>query len=177
MARLRVDLRLPLPGLVIGIDDIKMPSRKRKSLAGPFLIISRACGLALDARTRLDPGSIPHLWPPHAKPNQLWFLKTSGHKGEAFILSAAAGNLALDSTTPEKHHVQLREMENEAWQRWRILGAADGVCYLLQSAHNGKFLTAGNESERGWCPWFEKRHGQVGQQWIIAAPHGNVGNE
>jgi hypothetical protein len=66
MARLHVaaDLRLPLPGLVIGIDDIKMPARRRKNLVGPFLIISRACGLAVDARTHLDPGVIPHLWAP-----------------------------------------------------------------------------------------------------------------
>jgi len=177
MARLRVaaDLRLPMPGLVIGIDDIQMPSRRRRHVAGPFLIIARACGLALDAKTRLEPGSIPHLWAPHARPNQLWFLHSSGHKGEAVVTSAAS-NLVLDSTPPEKHHVQLRELENEAWQRWRILDAADGVGHLLQSAYNGKYLTADVSSEKGWCPWFETRHGGVSQQWIIAAPHGNVKN-
>jgi hypothetical protein len=174
MARLHVsaDLRLPLPGLVIGIDDIKVPARKRRNVAGPFLIIARACGMALDAKTRLEPGSIPHLWPPHARPNQLWLLRSSGHQGEAVVQSVAS-NLVLDSTPPAKHHVQLREMENEAWQRWRVLDAPDGVGHLLQSVHNGKYLTGGEDAEKGWCPWFEARHGRVSQQWIIVAPYGN----
>jgi hypothetical protein len=171
--RVEADLRPPFPGLVIGIDNIKMPARKRRNIVGPFLIIARACGLALDAEGGLDPGNIPHLRPPHAQPYQLWLLRSSGHEGEAIIQSSASG-LALDSRRPEKHWVQLREREEEAWQRWRAIDSADGVGYLLQSTHNGKFLTANDKSVSGWCPWFENRHGHLSQQWIIAAPHSNV---
>ena len=151
--RVEADLRLPFPGLVIGVDNIRMPTRKRKNVAGPFLIIARACGLALDAEGALDPGTIPHLRPPHGQPHQLWFLRSSGHEGEAIIQSSASG-LALDSRRPEKHWVQLREKDEEAWQRWRVLDAADGVGCLLQSTNTGKFLTASSESVSGWCPWF-----------------------
>jgi hypothetical protein len=175
MARWRIeaDLRLPFPGLVIGVDEIRMPSRKRKGVAGPFLIIARASGLALDSGRKLDPGSIPHSWATHAQPHQLWYLHSSGYEGEAVVVSAAC-KLALDSTPPEEHHVQLREVENEPWQRWRIMDAADGVGYMIQSVHNGRFLTANSRSVNGWAPWFESRHGRISQQWIITTPHGHA---
>ena len=149
-----------------------MPTRKRKNVAGPFLIIARACGLALDAEGALDPGTIPHLRPPHGQPHQLWFLRSSGHEGEAIIQSSASG-LALDSRRPEKHWVQLREKDEEAWQRWRVLDAADGVGCLLQSTNTGKFLTASSESVSGWCPWSRSER-SFAQQWMIAAPHSNL---
>jgi hypothetical protein len=175
MTRMRVEakLQLPMPGLVIGIDDIRTPSRRRKKVAGPFLIIARDCGLALDAGRQPGPGKVPLLWAPHAQPWQLWFIHSSGHQGEAIVTSMAC-NLALDSTRPAQHHFQLREREDEVWQRWRILDAPDGVGYMLQSAHNGKFLTADRRSVNGWKPWFESRHGRLSQQWVIAAPHGHT---
>jgi hypothetical protein len=171
--RVEANLSLPFPGLIIGIDNIKIPARKRKNIAGPFLFIARACGLALDAENVFDPGSVPPLRPPHAQPPQLWLLRSSGHQGEAIILSAANG-LALDARRPERHWVQLRERDEEAWQRWRILDSADGVGCLIQSVNNGNFLTANSESVSGWRPWFEERNGRLSQQWIIAAPHSNT---
>jgi hypothetical protein len=79
-------------------------------------------------------------------------------------VQSVASNLVLDSTPPAKHHVQPRDMENEAWQRWRVLDAPDGVGHLLQSVHNGKYLTAGEDTENGGCPWFEARHGGASQR-------------
>lgn len=98
MVRLRFELHLP--GLVIGVEDIKMTGLGRRfgraKPAGPYLITGRSSGLALDTGQQYDPGGLVIAWPPHAHPHQLWYLRPSGVKGEATIISAANG-LALDS--------------------------------------------------------------------------------
>src|ERR1700733_7256104 len=93
MVRFKVELHLP--GLVIGVDDIKMTGlgrrfRRAKSAAGPYLITGRASGLALDTALQFDQGHRVATWPPHALPHQLWYLRPSGIKDEAAIISAAS---------------------------------------------------------------------------------------
>lgn len=95
MTRWKVELRLPI--LVIGAEDIQIKFGRHRKVAGPYLIISRACGLALDTGNESEPDKWPILWPPHAERQQLWYLRPTGMIGEFAIVSAANG-LALDAT-------------------------------------------------------------------------------
>jgi hypothetical protein len=181
VARFKVELHLP--GLTVGVDDIKVTGFGRKfqrnKFAGPYLITNRASGLALDTAMHFDHGHRVATWPPHAHPHQLWYLRPSGVEGEATIISAANG-LALDSTreTSGDVHPLMWEPNGETWQRWRLEPAADGIGYLVKSPHNGNFLTlveeARNHLDSPWAPWFAPREGNSTQQWIFSLPYGNL---
>jgi hypothetical protein len=161
VARLKFELHLP--GLVIGVDDIKLTGLSRgfgrAKRVGPYLVAGRASGLALDATLQYDQGHRVTTWPPHALPHQLWYLRPSGVKDEATIISAASG-LALDSTrdTSAYIHPVMWEPNGEPWQRWRLEPAPDGIGFLIKSPHNGNFLTLSEEARRHldepWAPWF-----------------------
>lgn len=169
----RVSLAIRLPLLTFGIDDIGTIFKRSHREAGPYLLIARACGLALDTAFGVELGNKPHLWPPHGLRHQLWYLRPSGVSGEVIIVSAVNG-LVLDSTrniTDDPHPV-MWEQHGEPWQRWRLTDVPDGGGYLLQSVYSTRFLTANERSERGWEPWFEDRHAYQSQQWVVALPHG-----
>jgi hypothetical protein len=176
-------LELHLPGLVIGADDIDMTGVGRKfgrskPATGPYLIISRSSGLALDTGLQ-HVGARVATWPPHAQPQQLWYLRPSGVKEEAMIISAENG-LAVDSTreTSGDIHPLMREPGTEPWQRWRLEPAADGIGFLIKSPHNGNFLTLSEEArkhlDKPWAPWFTPRKGNLNQQWILSLPYGSI---
>jgi Ricin-type beta-trefoil lectin domain len=179
----RGKIELHLPGLVIGADDIDMTGVGRKfgrskPAAGPYLIISRASGLALDTGLQ-HVGARVATWPPHAESQQLWYLRPSGVKEEAVIISAANG-LALDATreTSGDLHPLMREPNGEPWQRWQLKVAADGIGFLIKSPHNGNFVTLSEEArkhlDQPWAPWFSPREGNLNQQWIFSLPYGNI---
>lgn len=180
MARLKVELHLP--GLVIGIDDIKMTGLSRRFRrgrpAGPYLITGRASGMALDTGRQYDAGPVGG-GPPHAFPHQLWYLRPSGVKDEATIISASNG-LALDSTIPTTGdiHPVMYEPNGEPWQRWRLEAAPDGIGFLIKSPHNGNYLTLSQEArwhiDPQWAPWFTPRDASHAQQWIFSLPYGKI---
>jgi ricin-type beta-trefoil lectin protein len=181
MTRLKFELHLP--GLVIGVDDIKLTGLSlrfgRAKPAGPYLITGRSSGLALDATLQYDQGPRVVSWPPHALPHQLWYLRPSGVKDEATIISAASG-LAVDSTreTSGDIHPVTWEPNGEPWQRWRLEPAPDGIGFLIKSPHNGNYLTlsqeARNHLDPPWPPGFAPREGYHTQQWIFSLPMGHI---
>jgi hypothetical protein len=135
--------------------------------------------LAIDTGLQHDPGGLVIAWPPHAHPHQLWYLRPSGVKGEATIISAANG-LALDSDreTSGSTHPLMWEPSGEPWQRWRLEPAADGIGFLIKSPHNGNFLELSAEArehlDEPWHPWFSPRTGNHDQQWIFSLPYGTI---
>lgn len=180
----RLNFELHLPGVVIGVGNIKLTglSRRRFSRrkpAGPYLITGRASGLALDTALQFDHGHRVATWPPHAQPQQLWYLRPSGVKDEATIISAASG-LAMDSTrdTSDGINPVMWEPNGEPWQRWRLESTADGIGFLIKSPHNGNYLTlseeARNHLKKPWHPWFAPREGSQIQQWVFSLPMGHT---
>lgn len=162
------------PGLTVGVEGVSFTPRRKKKTdpAGPFLIIARDCGLALDTGLDNRPRARPLLWPPHADRHQLWFLQPSGVAGEALIVSAANGH-ALDATTnSEQSELVMWEPNAEPWQRWKLNKSPDGAAFEIQSMHNRRFLTVSGDAEPRWHPWFEDRLFNWSQQWIFALPHG-----
>lgn len=180
MARLKFEVHLP--GLVVGVDDIKMTGLRRwfsrGKPAGPYLIISRASGMALDTGGQYDHGHVL-AGSPNSFPHQLWYLRPSGIQDEATIISAANG-LALDATVPTTGdiHPLMWEPNEEPWQRWRLEPAPDGIGFLIKSPHNGNYLTLSQEAhwhtDDKWMPWFSPRQAEHSQQWIFSLPYGNI---
>lgn len=169
--RIRVDLKLP--GISIGTDDVGALF-KRGPDAGPFLIVSRCCGLALDTAFGTNNGSLPILWSPHGFRQQFWYLRPSGHKHQTLIVSQESG-LALESTRDATDGASplLWEPHGEAWQRWALRPSPDGVGYVIESVLNGRVLTASEDAQCEWRPWFADRHGDWTQQWLFVMPHGD----
>jgi hypothetical protein len=169
-----VHLKVQLPFLEIGLDDIKITRARKQREIGPFVIIARACGLALDTAFATDMGAQPILYPPHGRVHQQWVLRSSGSKGEVAIFSVDNGQ-ALDATVPNEGdiHPVLWESNNEPWQKWRLEPSADGLGFLIQSVHNRRYLTAAENSAPKWNPWFASRDGNFGQQWMLTMTHGS----
>ena len=169
-----VAVSIGVPGITVRFDEISLPARRKKKAdpAGPFLIIARECGLALDTGRRSQAGAQPLLWPPHADRHQLWQLQPSGVAGEVLIVSAANG-LALDSTDRlQEPDLVMWTPNRETWQRWRLEKAPDGVAFSIQSVYNRRCLTAGEELKPEGCPRFDEPAPRWSQQWIFALPHG-----
>ncbi|SEF37484.1 hypothetical protein SAMN05421837_11444 [Amycolatopsis pretoriensis] len=142
---------------------------------GPFLLVNRACGFALDTPIGTEPGGDVTVWTPHGQRHQLWRLEAGGKKDEVLIVSMANG-LVLDATFEVSGDVHPVTSENtgEPRQRWRLEDSPDGNGYLIQSVHSCRYLTIGHDAARGWGPWFEDRHSRSSQQWMLLLPQGRM---
>lgn len=168
----RIDVEIRPPFLTIRANDVRPSFRRRRDRgSGPFLIISVTSGLALDTAFGTAVGDRPHLWGPHGKPHQLWYLAPSGHAGEVFVVSAANG-LVLDGGhgAGEGHHPQMRANNAEAWQRWQLRSSPDQRAHVLTCVGLGTVLD---------CPWDAKWQTRPvmwrpsegeNQQWLLALP-------
>ncbi|MGV9362059.1 RICIN domain-containing protein [Amycolatopsis sp. NPDC003731] len=147
----------------------------KMSKDGPFLLVNRACGFALDTPIGTEPGGDVTVWSPHGQPHQLWRLEAIGEKSEVLIVSVANG-LVLDATFEVSGdiHPVMSETTEEPRQRWRFEDSPDGNGYLIQSVHSCRYLTIGHDAARGWSPWFEDRHSRSSQQWMLLHPQGRM---
>src|SRR5215471_699706 len=83
---------LPLPGIKVWSDDIPgLIRRRRRPVQGPFVLICRRNGLALDTGAQAQRGYEPQLWSAHARPWQLWYFRRTAQQGEYLIISVANG--------------------------------------------------------------------------------------
>lgn len=133
------------------------------------LIISRACGLALDTGFQTHQGSWPLLWPPHGLPHQLWTL--TGVKGtKSHIISSAANESALDANIGAGRIGMCRVESNASWQRWRLERTSPAApTYFISPESRRERLTVSNDGEPRWSPWLEKGDGES-QEWLILDP-------
>jgi len=170
--RPKVKVEIRLPGITVGTDDIAGHFGS-KSERGPFLVISRACGMALDTGGHNDDGSIATVYPTDAGRRQLWYLRPSGYAGEVLIISADNG-LALDATRPEDDGKPLLwEPHGAEWQRWTLSPCPDGGAYYVGSVARERTLVMGQHAEPNWQPWLEDRRGIKSHQWMLVVPHGS----
>jgi hypothetical protein len=171
-SRSEIYAEIRLPGITIGTKNVRALFKQGRN-AGPFLLVSRSCGLALDTAFAVDNGALPTMYPPHGRRQQLWYLEPSGYAGEIHLLSAESG-LALDSTVdPNGDKPLLWEKNGEAWQRWRLEQAPDNMGYLIMSALSSRTLVANETTQPEWNPWLEGRSGSWAQQWMLSIPHGS----
>lgn len=171
-----VRVRVGFPGIVsVETDDVLGLFQRRRSSRGPFLLIVRGRGLALDTAFNAE-GDSPILWPAHALPHQLWYFhKTDQH--DEFLIVSVVNGLALDAQegrdTPRSALMWSRH--GRTHQRWRLRPTDDGAACFIESVRTGHVLDvpweAGPET-RTPAVLYEK-HGGENQQFVIAAPsHG-----
>lgn len=169
-----ISVEIRLPFLTIGTTSIQSLFRRRdRRTAGPFLIISVTSGLALDTALGTAQGTSPHLWGPHGKPHQLWYLRPSGHAGEVHIVSVANG-LALDAGRGmgDGHQPQMWEQSDVAWRRWRLTPSPDGRAHTLSCEGTGTVLDSPWDAKWETRPVMWNGHGGENQQWVLALPFG-----
>jgi hypothetical protein len=146
--------------------------RRRRAPRGPFLLIARNRGLALDTAFGMEDDN-PILWPAHALPHQLWYFHKTGYADQFLILSVANG-LALDAQagrdTPRPAVMWPRH--GQAHQRWRLRPTDDGAACFIESVRTGQVLDAPREAgpETKTPAVLYEMHGGENQQFLIAAP-------
>lgn len=169
-----ISVEIRLPFLTIGTTSIQSLFRRRdRRTAGPFLIISVTSGLALDTALGTAQGTSPHLWGPHGKPHQLWYLRPSGHAGEVHIVSAANG-LVLDAGRGmgDGYQPQMWAQSDAAWKRWRLAPSPDGRAHTLSCEGTGTVLDSPWDAKWETRPVMWNGHGGENQQWVLALPFG-----
>lgn len=171
-----IKIKIGFPWIVsVETDDVLKLFQKRRASRGPFLLIARNQGLALDTASGAE-GDNPILWPVHAEPHQLWYFRRTEYGGQFQIVSVANG-LALDAQYGRDipRPAVMWSRHGHAHQRWRLKPTDDGAACFIESVRTGHVL------DRPWEAGPETRtpavlyemHGDENQQFVIAAPsHG-----
>jgi hypothetical protein len=169
----RVRLKAGFPwGVVVETDDLFGLLEYRRTPPGPFLLISRDRGLALDTAF-LTEGKSPILWPTHAQPHQLWNFQRTEHREQYLIVSVENG-LALDARTDSEmsRRAVMWSPHGESHQRWRLHPTNDGTAFIIESVRTGHVLDAPWDAgpETRTPPVLYERHDAVNQQFLIVSP-------
>lgn len=169
-----IGAEIRLPGILrVWSDDISgLLHRERRPVPGPFVLVCRHKGLAIDTGLNNQPGARPHLWSLHAYKHQLWYFRRASHRGEYLIVSIANG-LALDARGKERgRKVTMRPPRDEESQRWRMHPAADGAAFVIESVLTRHVLDAPVEAERRANIQLWDRHDRTNQQFLTLMPSG-----
>jgi Ricin-type beta-trefoil lectin domain-like len=168
----KVELRLPL--ITIGVSDITSNPFRRRRRGGPYVIVSRGCGRALDTHGQQGGLDWPHLEPVTGNINQRWQLVRTKHRGELLIRSIANG-LVLDSTRngvglkSNNFVMYERNLTDDPWQRWLLEPAPNGFAARIRTAHGTRFLTASAAAEEH--AWFDSEGQYIEHEWLVLQPH------
>jgi hypothetical protein len=169
----QLGVKVGLPGIIsVETNDILTLFRRRRASRGPFLLIARGRGLALDTAFGAE-GDNPIFWSAHAQPHQLWYFHKTEHKDQFQILSVANG-LALDAQTGRNmpRPAVMWSRHEQTHQRWRLRPTDDGAACFIESVRTGHVLDAPWEAgpETHTPPVLYEMHGGENQQFIVAAP-------
>jgi Ricin-type beta-trefoil lectin domain-like len=141
-----------------------------RKYCGPFLLIGRDRGLALDTGGHAADDA-PILWPPNAGPRQLWYFHRTEHREEYLIVSADNG-LVLDAriSTETPRDPVMWSRHGQSHQRWRLRPTEDAAAFFIESVNTGHVLDIPWEAGKDTPPILWKRHGEVNQQFLIVTP-------
>lgn len=172
-------LKIGFPGISgVDTDDIRALFRRRRSSKGPFLLIGRDRGLALDSPAGEQEGGSPVLWPTHAQQRQLWYFHKTSRRGE-YVVTSVANGLVLDAgwTTKAGRRPEMQPRTEEAHQRWR-LNPVDDVAFVFESVATGRVLDVPYDAAptRPVPPILWPSHGGTSQQFLIVTPSSGLGS-
>jgi hypothetical protein len=171
---LRAAVRRTLDADCERLQGDNLATHDRTSIRGPFVIISRACGLALDTGRQNDSEALPILWRPHGYSHQLWGLRSSDVRDELFIQSESNG-LAFDCNPfTDAGHPCMYQWNGEPWQRWSLEPTPDRVGFCIKSLHTGDYLNADRHftEYEAPMPYFCQRNLKWSQQWLLCPKFG-----
>ncbi|WP_194924124.1 RICIN domain-containing protein [Catenulispora pinisilvae] len=160
------------PNVSIDLRSLMVMTRFLASTKGPFVIVGRDSGLALDTAWRHD-DEHPILWPVHGEPHQLWRFRRTTHPGQFLIVSEENG-LALDARRggDDGRWPKMRACHGEAHQRWRLLPVKERAAWVIESIRTREVLhkpTAAMAESRT-SPTMRRPDGRTNQQWLIMNP-------
>jgi hypothetical protein len=171
----KIKVQVGVPGVVaVGTDDVASLIQSRRFVGGPFLIVARDQGLALDTGFGSRNWDEPHLWAAHAFPQQMWILVGTKWRKQHVIQSVSNG-LVLDARreTNEGRHPLMWERHDAAWQRWELEPTGDGMAFFIRSPHTGHVLDAGGPDRQNRDkPVLWGKHGAMHQQFLVLVPTG-----
>ncbi|GJF32414.1 hypothetical protein KNE206_51140 [Kitasatospora sp. NE20-6] len=153
-------------------DDIAGLFRRRTWSRGPFVLVGRDSGLALDTAYR-GSGGKPTLWTVHARPHQLWYFERTRRKGE-FLIRSADNGLVLDARQGAelRRSPVMKPRDEYRNQHWRLHSTEDATGYIIESVNSGHVLDvpfeAGPRTESSPVLW--TRHGSMNQQFLVMTP-------
>jgi hypothetical protein len=171
--RAKMNVHVGLPGVFsVEIQDISTfftRSKPEEPVLGPYLIIDRNSGQALQTTWQAANGARPFLAAVTGRREQQWGFKVvPDSESEVLILSVVNGH-ALDVTMLDEDGAPLTlwEEHGAAWQRWRATSAPDGIATYLRTAHYDRSLDVGPDTAEGCEPWLWEHHGAVHQQFLV----------
>lgn len=165
----KVRTRLSIPGVLsVEFDNWMGLLGSRQHRRGPYLIIGRQCGLALDTALHTTKGSVPHLWRVHGGSPQQWYLVRTPHRGECAIVSVENG-MALDARTWSEipREPVMWPKHAEAHQRWRFHRTEDRQGYIIESVLTGQVLDFPPDAIERVNPVLWDRHEGENQQFVV----------
>jgi hypothetical protein len=164
-----------IPGIFtieLDSDDVTGLFRRRTWSRGPFVLVGRDSGLALDTAYR-GSGGLPTLWPVHAHLHQLWYFERTRHK-DRFLIRSAENGLVLDARQGAelRRSPAMKPRDETRNQHWRLHPTEDSVGYIIESVNSGHVLDVPSEAgpRTGSSPVLWTRHGSMNQQFLVMTP-------
>jgi hypothetical protein len=177
------NLKFKLPFVDIEVIDIAGYAALRKGapVAGPFMLVERASGYALETDARAQPFTRPVLGTAHGGLGQQWGFRRPVSKSDEFTILSVVNGMALDATTVDATvpagngaPLVLYEEHAEPWQRWEMQPVPDGIGWMITSVHNGHVIDCTPVPQPGKeLVWMWERNGLAHQQFLIL-PIGRV---
>ena len=169
----QVKVKVGFPWIIsVETDDVLGLFQRRRMSRGPFLLIVRGRGLALDTAFGME-GTEPILWPAHAQPHQLWYFHRTEYRDQFLVVSVANG-LALDARWDSElgREPVMWSRHGQSHQRWRLHPTEDGAACFVESVRTGHVLDAPWEAgpETRTRPVLWDRNEGENQQFLIVTP-------
>jgi hypothetical protein len=172
--QLRVKVGFPVV-VSVETDDVIGLFRRRRESEGPFLLIGRDRGLALDTAFQRAEGDVPILWPANAGAHQLWYFHQTEHRDQ-YLIASVANEFVLDAQISSEMRRQpvMWSRHGESHQRWRLHPVEDAAAFIIESVHTGHVLDIPHEAgpQTKTPPVLWEKHGAMNQQFLIVTPSG-----
>ncbi|WP_439386175.1 RICIN domain-containing protein [Amycolatopsis lexingtonensis] len=138
---------------------------------GPFVIIGREKGLALDTGIQNRNGSTPIMWPPNGFIHQLWKVRPVRNHWAEYTIESLEHGLVLDAGAGEElsRNPTMRSRTGEPRQRWRFSRVEDGLAYVIRSVLTGHALDFPVDSGPHSRPHLWECHRELHQQFLLAS--------
>ena len=164
-----VNVSFNLGFVAFELEDILSVFGGKEEIVGPFLIISRKNGLAIESAEEAEQECRPFLNNPHGRISQQWLIKRVSPKSKEIVILSAVNGMALDRT-PRSHDgapLILYGENSLAWQRWKLQKTPDKFGWIIQSIHDSRVLDVGRTPSVNDEIWMWTIHELEHQQFLI----------
>lgn len=145
------------------------PSRQWRR-RGPFLILGRENGLALDTGVRHSPGSAPIMWSLNGLVHQQWYFRPVKNYWAEYLIESVEHQLVLDAGRSQEpsQPPTMQPRTGESQQRWKLSRTEDKAGFVLRSVLTHQALDFPIDLPPGEHPHLYPCHGELHQQFILA---------